>query len=183
METRKCAKCGVEKSLNEFYFRKKQQKYEYNCKKCEIARIKKYYNYEKIKQSNKKVLTEEQIDIKKSKRRLYQKNKRENDLVFKLKMDIRNSIYYSFERKNYSKKYSCEKIIGLKINDFIAYLLNTFKENYGYEWNGVEKIHIDHIIPLATAHSEDEVIKLCYYTNLQLLKAKDNLTKHTKILN
>ena len=39
------------------------------------------------------------------------------------------------------------------------------------------KYHIDHIVPLATAQTEEDVIKLCHYTNLQLLTAKDNLEK------
>ena len=61
------------------------------------------------------------------------------------------------------------------------YLLETFKNRYGYEWNGVEPVHIDHIIPLATAKTENDVVKLCYYTNLQLLKAEDNLKKGAKL--
>ena len=64
---------------------------------------------------------------------------------------------------------------------FINHLLETFKNNYGYKWDGIEKVHIDHIIPLATAKTKEEVIKLCYYTNLQLLKAKDNIEKGNKL--
>lgn len=61
------------------------------------------------------------------------------------------------------------------------YLLKTFKDRYGYEWDGKEKISIDHIMPLATAKTEEEVIKLCYYTNLQLLKAEDNWRKSDRL--
>lgn len=75
-----------------------------------------------------------------------------------------------------------ENILGCKIDFFAKYLLNTFKNNYGYEWDGKEQVHIDHIIPLAIANNEEEVIKLCHYTNLQLLKAKDNLQKSCKII-
>ena len=59
--------------------------------------------------------------------------------------------------------------------------MKTYKNSYGVEWNEKEKVHIDHIIPLATAKTEEEVIKLNHYTNLQLLKAKDNLKKGSKI--
>lgn len=72
-------------------------------------------------------------------------------------------------------------IFGLNKEEFVKHLLTTFINNYGYEWDGKEPVHIDHIIPLATAKTEEEVIELCYYTNLQLLKAKDNLKKSCKL--
>ena len=93
---------------------------------------------------------------------------------------MRKSILNSFQRKGYSKNNKTEKIIGLNKEEFVGHLLTTFINNYGYEWDGEEPVHIDHIIPLATAKTEDEVIKLCHYTNLQLLKAKDNLEKGCK---
>ena len=43
-------------------------------------------------------------------------------------------------------------------------------------------IHIDHIIPLSYAKTEEEIYKLCYYTNLQPLWAEDNLKKSGKLL-
>ena len=86
-----------------------------------------------------------------------------------------------FGKNKIIKKESTEKILDCSIDFFINYLLQTFKDNYGYEYNGIEKVHIDHIIPLATAKTEEDVIKLCHYSNLQLLKAKDNLEKGAKL--
>ena len=70
------------------------------------------------------------------------------------------------------------------VNDFeyfYKHLLQTYKNNYGCEWDNIEKIHIDHVIPLAAAHTEEDVKKLCHYTNLQLLKEKDNLYKGANV--
>lgn len=83
--------------------------------------------------------------------------------------------------KNIIKKQKIEQIIGCNIEIAINYLLETFKKNYGYKWDGIEPVHIDHIVPLATAKTEEEVIELFNYKNLQLLKAKDNLCKGTKL--
>ena len=44
------------------------------------------------------------------------------------------------------------------------------------------KLHVDHIIPLASANTETELIGLCHFRNLQPLWAADNLAKGCKIL-
>ena len=86
----------------------------------------------------------------------------------------------SFQRKNFKKKNLVSEILGCTEEEVQKHLYKTFFENYGYEYDGKEKVHIDHIIPLKTANTEEEVIKLCHYTNLQLLKARDNLIKNDK---
>jgi hypothetical protein len=49
-------------------------------------------------------------------------------------------------------------------------------------WENRNEWHIDHIVPLSSAKTEDEVYGLCHYTNLQPLWAKDNLQKSNKLL-
>ena len=108
-------------------------------------------------------------------------NKRANDPILRLKRNIRNRLNYSFKEHNYRKNTHTEEILGCKIDDFILHLMQTYKDNYGYEWDKIEPVHIDHIIPLSIANTKDDVIKLCHYTNLQLLKAKDNLSKNNSL--
>lgn len=99
------------------------------------------------------------------------------DHIFKIKEQVRNMIRTSFRKKGLSKSKKTEEILGCNLNFFYEYLLKTFYNNYGYEYNFKERVEIDHIKPLKYATTEEEVIKLCHYTNLQLLKAKDNLEK------
>ena len=76
-----------------------------------------------------------------------------------------------------------EKILGCTIEYFINYLIKTYENNYKekWDWKYLKNVHVDHVIPLASANTEEEVIKLCHYTNLQLLKAEDNLNKKDKL--
>lgn len=48
-------------------------------------------------------------------------------------------------------------------------------ENHGTVW------HIDHIIPLACAKSEEEAYKLLHFSNLQPLWAKENQQKSGRV--
>lgn len=136
-------------------------------KEKEIASVKKYYQKNKQK-----------INFQKNE---YEKERRKNDILYMFKSKMRIFIWKSLKRKNFIKNKKTSEILGCDLEYFANYLLQTFKNNYGYEWGKKEPVHIDHIIPLATAKTEEEVIKLCHYTNLQLLKAEDNLQKGDKL--
>ena len=68
---------------------------------------------------------------------------------------------------------------------FVEYLLQTFKNNYGYEWNKVEPVHIDHIIPLKYANNEKEVKKDMEQLNYEVdsIEFVDEETTYIKINN
>lgn len=154
----------------------RQKYYKENKQKC-IDKSKEYYynNQENVKNRISKYYQEHKTEIFKHKNR-----RKKEDKIYKLKCQVRNCIYDSFKRRNTAKKEYAEKILGCSINFFIIYLLKTYKNNYGKEWDGIEKVHIDHKKALKYATTEEEVIDLCKYTNLQLLKAKDNLIKSSK---
>lgn len=111
----------------------------------------------------------------------YTKKRYNTEPMYRLKCSVRNCICGSFKRTGQVKKEKTEKIVGLPLEEFINYLKNTFFLRYGYEWDGEEPVHIDHIIPLSTASTEESVVKLCHYSNLQLLKAHDNLVKNNRL--
>lgn len=202
MKKRICNICNIEKDIEQFSSKKdKNGKYymHHYCKECEKEINKKYYNKEKIKQKNKLYRQKNKEKIKKYYNNEYLKKWRKenpdkvkkhienmrkkinNDLILKMKVLARDNVRNAFRRKGYSKNTKTIEILGCNHNTFIKHLFQTFKNNYGYEYNGTEKVHIDHIIPLATAKTEDEIIKLCNYKNLQLLKAEDNIKKGCKL--
>lgn len=62
------------------------------------------------------------------------------------------------------------------------YLENKFIDGMTWDNKGFYGWHIDHIIPLSSAKTEEEIYKLCHYSNLQPLWAEDNMKKGDKIL-
>lgn len=183
----------IYRTKNKDILNQQKRKYVLTHKEQRKKTVKKYYekNKDKINQYHKKLY---QKDIEKNKKyhrnyyyehkKEYQQRKKyklENDMIFKIKEQSRKSIWTAFARKGYKKNGRTEKILGCDFKTFYDYLLETFKDIYGYKWDEKEKVHIDHIIPLSTVDTEEEVIKLCHYSNLQLLKAKDNLEKSSKL--
>lgn len=142
----------------------------------------KYYskNKEKI---NEKRRMQYKLDTNNQhlKKRIYHKIKKETDKLYAFKKEIRSLISNSLKRNGYKKETRTQKILKTNYENAVKHLLQTFENNYGYKWDGIEPVHIDHKMPLATAKTEEEVIKLCHYTNLQLLKAEDNLKKGSKL--
>ena len=253
METKVCNRCGKEKPITEFCYRKKEGVYRNPCKECKKEylkeysknnsdRLKKYRadyyeenkehklsyqkeyrenNQEIIKKKNKKYNSSNYEKTREYKQRYYIENKSEilekqkeyiertlperkkyrrkhfeenrekiyeyvynrkkTDPAFKLKCQVRNMLWESFNRKSKWKKIKGQEILGCDLDFFIEYLKKTYIDNYKEEWDGIEEVHIDHIIPLSTAKTEEEIIKLCHYTNLQLLRGEDNLKKSNKL--
>lgn len=168
------------------YKREYNKKY-YEDNKDDLKAKKKQYakdNADKLKEKRKIYEANNRKKIQETHRKYlrgYNKTRKEKDPLFKIIIQVRSLVSASFTRRGYTKRSHTYEILGTDYNTFYNHLMKTFKKNYGYEWDGKEDVHIDHIKPLATAKTEEEIIKLCYYKNLQLLKAKDNLEKNDKI--
>ena len=107
------------------------------------------------------------------------KEKYDTDINFKLKHLLRARINKII---NFNRNKSSQEIIGCDIEYFKTYISSQFKEGMNWENYGYYGWHIDHIIPLSSAINDDEIYKLCHYTNLQPLWAEDNIKKSNKIL-
>jgi hypothetical protein len=108
------------------------------------------------------------------------KNKFKNDPLFALKKRLRTLIRGSFRKSGYTNfAMKTESIVGISYNEFKIYMESKFVN--GMSWDNRLEWHIDHIIPLSSAKSEDELIALSHYTNLQPLWAMDNLKKGARV--
>ena len=104
--------------------------------------------------------------------------KRANDPIYKLKCNTRSLIWKAIQSHGYTKKSKTHKLIGCSYEKLKPHLEAQFTD--GMSWSNMGDWHVDHIIPLAAAKTEDELIKLCHYTNLQPLWAEDNRRKGDK---
>ena len=109
----------------------------------------------------------------------YEKERYATNYLYKLSCVLRSSTYRGFKKKGYKKNTKTAKILGASFEVVSKHIERKFTK--GMNWNNQGEWHIDHIIPLASASTEEELFKLCHYRNLQPLWAKDNLEKQAKI--
>ncbi len=129
---------------------------------------------ESVKNSQKKYL-----QTKKGKESVRKKmsNLYKNNLKHRLGLLMRNRIKQILKNKNISKKNKTLIFLGCSPEELKLHIERQFKP--GMTWENWKKAgwHIDHKIPLSLSKNEEDLKKLCHYTNLQPLWALDNLKK------
>lgn len=104
---------------------------------------------------------------------------RENNDLFALKKRIRARIGLAFRQNGYTKRSQTQRILGCDWEFFKAHIERQFSR--GMSWDRMDEIHLDHIVPLATAKTEEDVMRLNHFTNIRPLWAKENAAKRDKI--
>ncbi len=139
--------------------------------------LKEYHKNNKIKR--KKYNEDNKVKINEY-RKNYSNSRRKSDSLYRLRYSLSNLARYAFKGNGFKKKSKTEILIGCSFVFIKKYIENKFEswmnwDNYG-KYNGELNYgwDIDHIICLSSAKTEDEIIKLCHYTNLQPLCSKIN---------
>jgi len=146
-------------------------------------KIKKYSkNYNSLNKEKKQLYTKEyQKENRKSinKRDEFRRN---NNPIYKISRLMRSRMKKFLKIHNITKKNTTFHIIGCTPQELKEHLEKQFIN--GMDWSNHKQYgwHIDHIIPLSTAKNEEDLYKLCHYTNLQPLWWEDNLKKSNKTL-
>lgn len=194
MMEKKCNICSVPKLLRE-YNKSSQHKSGYRnyCRDCQREMARKYEermgeslkerkriweenNKEKLKEIRKKTW------LKHGKRwaKIRYERIKSSETEY-LKVLMRRRIRAILKSKNIKKRLPSEAVVGCSYHELKIYLESKFTD--GMNWENQGSWHLDHIIPLSSAKTEEEIYKLCHYTNLQPLWAQDNLKKGKKLLN
>lgn len=112
----------------------------------------------------------------------YRLNRYKTDPLYALQMTCRRRILCAMQKGGYKKSTKTEALLGCSFEEFKAFLEAKFLPGMTWENRGKFGWHIDHIVPLSSAKDREEMEKLCHYTNMQPLWAKDNHAKGAKML-
>jgi hypothetical protein len=159
----------IKKLRNDRYYAQNKEKVKKLANEYYLNNRDKKLSYQKDYQSNNK-----------DKRNAYLVERRNNDPMFRLITNIRNLIYNSFYYNGYVKKSRTHEILGCSFEELKSHLEVRFEHWMTWDNKGVYNGEfdygwdIDHIVPLSTAESEEDLIRLSHYTNLQPLCSKVN---------
>jgi hypothetical protein len=209
---KKCSSCNLNKNISEYSKRKiSRDGYRNQCDCC-IKKVREEYiqknkekliikhkkwvlqNPEKVKElysnflvNNPNYLKEYQI---KNRDKINERNKkrRELDINFKLKENLRNLIKNSIKYNGFRKNSRTIEILGCTNEFFKQYIENQWSSfnnldingsvwmnwnNYGNPKDGVIELNkswdLDHKIPVSSAKTEEDILKLNHYSNYQPL--------------
>jgi hypothetical protein len=207
---KRCSKCGEVKEKNNFSKNKNTADgLQFNCKSCfksyRLANIeslsiqnKAYYerNKEYINTRNKNyyetnkefVLTQQKKYVEQNKQSVAKYKKRyhykrlSEDPIYRAVQNLRSRLSKTCSSIAVGKNFKTLESIGITSYELKLYIESLFTEgmtweNYGF---GNDKWSIDHIKPLRTAESIDDVFKLNHYTNLQPMWNPENFAKGGK---
>lgn len=207
---KKCYKCNEEKDKSCFSKHSKSKDgLQSKCKQCtnEYMKNRLLLNKDKINEKRKKQY-EDQIDKKRKQSRdsykkfrekriesskkyaienkekvaqykIKHKAKKRLDPIYVLSQQVSCLVRISLINKGFPKRGKTLEIIGCDWDSFALHIERQFLPNMS--WENRSEWHIDHIIPLASANTEEDVILLNHFTNLRPLWAKDNLSKGSKM--
>lgn len=194
-----CIKCGKEKEYKYFYKASTtKDRFDVYCKICRKSKSKSFFqdnegymnnyvseNYDVLSEyyskryyDNRETILPQRKEYAKNNRHIINKNNRKRyhtDILYKLKDLIKSSINKSIKSKGYTKRSKTYIILGCTFEELFIYLESKFEswmtwDNHGlYNGNFNFGWDIDHIIPISSAKTEEDVIRLNHYTNLQPL--------------
>jgi hypothetical protein len=99
---------------------------------------------------------------------IYLKQRRERDPIFAARLRLRVSVAGVFARTGARKTSKTFALLGCSAQELLdRWGISVIEEGQ----------HLDHICPISQAQTVEEAEKLCHYTNLQLLSAKENTLK------
>jgi len=114
--------------------------------------------------------------INRWKKNEYQKNRKKTDMLYRLKCNVRSYLCNTLKNK---KDKTCH-ILGCSFEEFKNHIeslwqpwmnwgnYGLYNGEFGYGWD------IDHIVPISSANTEEQIIRLNHYSNLQPLCSKIN---------
>lgn len=153
-----------------------------NGKVCSVCEVQKPHTFFSTSKNAKDGFLKRCKDcVQKRKKELSKKHNRQknerimSDPVAKSRKNARRMIQSAFRYVGSKKNARTYEIIGLTANRFEQWLRDVSEVD-----PEIHEVHIDHVIPISSAQTHDEVLALSHFSNLQWLSYDENIRKRDK---
>ena len=167
---------GKKTSDKRTYQKHKEKKSEYHKNWSEK-------NREHLIEYHKKWRTDN-IDKWRKTKRVYEKNRKASDPLYKLISNFRTAIYQVLKESNVEKNRHYFDILQYTPEELIIHLESQFKDTM--TWDNYGEWHVDHKLPITSFNIEEmgdkEFMKCWALENLQPMWGDENIRKSNKIL-
>ena len=167
---------GKKASDKRTYQKHKEKKSEYHKNWSEK-------NREHLIEYHKKWRTDN-IDKWRKTKRVYEKNRKASDPLYKLISNFRTAIYQVLKESNVEKNRHYFDILQYTPEELIIHLESQFKDTMS--WDNYGEWHVDHKLPITSFNIEEmgdkEFMKCWALENLQPMWGEENIRKSNKIL-
>jgi len=159
---------------NKKHYTENANRYYQNNKKDKLEYAKKYRLKNKDKYKDYFAKNAEQIY---KRRALREKERRENDISFRIQCNLRSRLRNALNGKKKLKH--CIDLFGCTNDELIKHIESLWKDGMNWENYGIDGWHIDHIKPCSSfdMSKEEDQLKCFHYSNLQPLWALENKSK------
>ena len=107
--------------------------------------------------------------------------RRQEDELFKLACNLRAYSGRAFKYIKEGKTKSTFAMLGCTLEELKQHIEAQWEEGMNWDNHSLKGWHVDHIVPLASANSKEEMEKLLHYTNLQPMWGIDNIRKGNRV--
>lgn len=210
MRTKRCGRCGVDKSLKSFNLCKTGRLGRHNhCRYCQRVYRKRYYErnataartYSRAYRKTEKAIRERRENYIKRRDVLLARNRKYRntpearrkaniarrrlyvtDLSFRLTVNLRVRVRKALA--GISKSASTLNLLGCTLEEFKAHLKRQFKPGMLWSNYGYRGWHVDHIIPCASfdLSDPDQQLACFHYSNMRPTWRFDNQSRGCKFL-
>lgn len=134
-------------------------------------------NKEQIRQKRKA----QRDDVQRAKESAYSAARYGRDPVYAMSKRLRSYIANSLAifGKTGVARPGAKIVLGCTFEEFKVHIEKQFLR--GMAWSNRKDWHIDHIVPVASASTQDEVLALFHHSNLRPMWANENITKSDQI--
>jgi hypothetical protein len=128
--------------------------------------------------SARRVLSDKEREESAKRNAARQREKRKNCPVRNMQARLSRLHRHALSQIGAIKKSPTFESLGYSVDEFVTHIERQFKD--GMSWKNMSEWQIDHIIPISSAKTEDDVVALNQLSNLRPMWAADNNKKKDK---